>query len=120
MDKYVRLEQPVADDSFDGAGSGTWALVADIWAEIEDMLPSKGERLAGGLNAARRPARVRIRYRDDLRHDMRLVLGATIVDDAVSYDGARIMQIVTMPAELGRRERQEFMVEEYRPAGNAA
>lgn len=120
MDKFVRLERPIADDSFDGAGSGAWELVAEIWASVTDMLPSKGERLADGLNAAKRPARVRIRYRADLRQDMRIVHGATVVDDVVDYSGARIMQIVTMPADLGRRERQEFMVEEYSPAGSAA
>ncbi len=34
--------------------------------------------------------------------------------------GNRIMQIIAGPAELGRREGLEFMVEEYSPAGNAA
>lgn len=107
-DKLVRLERPVADDSLDGAGSGTWALVDEVWAEIVDMLPSRGERLATGINLATRPARVRMRYRDDISNGMRLVLGA------------RIMQIITVPAELGRREGLEFMVEDYNPAGNPA
>lgn len=120
LDKFVRLERPVKDPAFDGAGSGTWELVEDIWAEIEDMLPSRGERLATGINVATRPARVRVRYRDDLTPNMRLVEGALIVDDVVDYSGARIMQIVTKPAELGRQEAYEFMVEDYRPAGNSA
>lgn len=110
MDRLVRLEQPIADESLDGAGSGTWELVAEIWAEIVDLLPSRtdGERVANGLYFAERPARVRIRYRTDITNAMRLVL-----------DG-RVMQIVTMPAELGRREALELMVKDFNPAGNPA
>ncbi|SEQ60411.1 Phage head-tail joining protein [Sphingobium sp. YR768] len=55
-----------------------------------------------------RPARVRMRFREDITPDMRFIFGS------------RIMQIVSGPAELGRREALEFMVEEYRPAGNPA
>jgi len=110
MDRLVRLERPVVDDSLDGAGSGGWELIAEIWAEIVDMLPSRsdGERVANGIDFAERPSRVRVRYRADITNNMRLV----------STD--RVMQIVTMPAELGRREAMEFMVKDYRPAGNPA
>lgn len=108
LDRRVRIERPVPDPSLDGAGSGTWELVAEVRASVRDALPSRGERLADGINAAARPARVRIRFRDDLTGDMRFVLGS------------RIMQIVSGPAELGRREGLEFMVEEYSPAGNPA
>lgn len=110
MDRLVRLERPVSDDSLDGAGSGGWALVDEIWAEIVDMLPSKsdGERIANGIDFAERPARVRVRFRTDITNAMRLVL-----------DG-RIMQIVSMPAELGRREGLELMVKDFSTAGNPA
>jgi SPP1 family predicted phage head-tail adaptor len=108
LDRRVRIERPVADDTLDGAGAGTWSLVAEVWAEVQDSLPSRGERLANGINISARPARVRIRFRDDVTPDMRIVMGG------------RVMQIVTAPAELGRREGLEFMVEEYRPAGNGA
>lgn len=108
LDRFVRIERPVADTSLTGAGSGTWALVDEVWAGIRDMLPSRGERIADGISVATRPARVRIRYRDDINAAMRIV------------DGARVMQIITVPAELGRREGLEFMVEDYSPAGNRA
>lgn len=108
LDRRIRIERPVADSSLDGAGSGSWALLAEVWAEVRDVLPSRGERLEGGFNLAARPARVRIRYRDDVTPDMRFVM-----------DG-RVMQIVSGPAELGRRDGLEFMVEEHRPAGNGA
>ncbi|WP_404711489.1 head-tail adaptor protein [Sphingomonas sp. MMS24-J13] len=108
LDRELRIERPVADDSFDGAGSGAWALVATVWASVQDALPSRGERLADGVNVSARPARVRIRFRDDVTPNMRFVLGT------------RIMQIIAGPAELGRRDGLEFMVEEYSPAGNPA
>ncbi|HET7255567.1 MAG TPA: head-tail adaptor protein [Xanthobacteraceae bacterium] len=117
----IRIERPEADDSFAGAGSGSWALVATVKAEVRDMLPSKGERLAQGFNVATRPARVRIRKRPGITSEMRFVMGATVVGEEVNYSGARIMQVVAGPAEIGRhREGLEFMVEEYRPAGNGA
>lgn len=108
LDRRIRIERPVADNSFDGAGSGSWAPVATVWANVQDALPSRGERLADGINVAARPARVRMRYRSGITSDMRFVMGD------------RIMQIVSGPAELGRRETFEFMVEEYSPAGNPA
>lgn len=108
LDRRIRIERPIADSSFDGAGSGTWAPVAECWASVTDALPSRGEKLAEGINLAARPARVRIRFREDVTPEMRFVMGN------------RIMQIVAGPAELGRREGLEFMVEDYRPAGNPA
>ena len=118
--KRIRIEQPVADTSFDGAGSGSWAKLADVYAEVLDTLPSRAERLADGINVAARPARVRIRYRSDITAAMRFVLlrwdsvmAAWVPDD-------RVMQIASGPAELGRRESLEFMVEDFTSAGNAA
>lgn len=106
--RRVRIERPVADESFAGAGSGEWAFVDEVWAEVQDGLPSRGERLAAGINVASRPARVRMRFRDDVTPDMRFVMGA------------RVMQIVAGPAEIGRRDAVEFMVEDYSTAGPGA
>lgn len=108
LNRRLRLERPIEDTSLTGAGSGTWDLIEEVWAEVQDMLPSRAERLAAGMSSTTRPARVRMRYRSDITPDLRLV------------DGARIMQIVGQPAELGRREAIEFMVEDYAPAGNTA
>lgn len=120
LNRFVRIERPVPDTSFDGAGSGDWGLLDEVWAEIVDMIPSRGERLADGINVATRPARVRIRYRTDITNAMRVVVGARVVDGEVDYSAARIMQITTLPAELGRRDGLEFMVEDSTTAGSAA
>ena len=104
LDRSVRLERPVADPSIDGAGSGGWALVDTIWAGVKDAQPANDER----DGRTTRTARVKIRYRVDVTSAMRLV------------DGDRIMQIVSAPAELGRRKGLLLMVEDYTAAGNPA
>ncbi len=105
----IDIERPVADGSIEGAGDGTWELVAKgVRAEVQDALPSKAERLDSGINVASRPARVRMRYRPGITPDMRFVMGE------------RVMQIVAGPAELGTREGLEFMVVDYSTAGNPA
>lgn len=114
LDRLLRIERPVADDSLDGAGSGTWEPVVEkVWASVQDMLPSRSERLANGFNVAARPSRVRMYWRDDVAGNMRFV-------DITDGDPGRIMQIVSGPANLGRRDGMEFMVEDYTPAGNPA
>lgn len=108
LDRRIVIERPIAKAGLLGAGSGSWEPVATVWASVQDALPSRAERLADGINVASRPARVRIRYRDDVTPAMRFVMGT------------RIMQIVAGPAELGRRDALEFMVEDYSVAGNPA
>lgn len=109
LDRRINIERPVPGEGLNDAGSGTWAPVATkVWASVVDVPPSRGERLVEGITISARPARVRMRYRDGITTDMRFVMGA------------RIMQIVSGPAELGRREALEFMVEDYSPAGNPA
>lgn len=108
LDRQIDIERPRSDDAPDGAGSGIWETVAvGVWAQVQDMLPSRGERLADGINVATRPARVRMRFRDDVDASMRFVMGP------------RIMRIIAGPAEIGRREGLEIMVEDYTSAGNA-
>jgi len=114
LDRLVRIERPVADEQFDGAGSGSWQTVAErVWCSIHDMLPSRGEKIANGVDISTRPARVRMYFRTDVSSDMRFVETTDGVD-------GREMQIVSGPAEIGRRDGLEFMVENYTPAGNAA
>ena len=113
----IRIERPVADDSFAGAGSGTWQQVAEAWAEVQDVLPSRGERVASGINMATRPARVRMSHRTDITPDMRFLLlrrraGEWIVE--------RVMQIIAGPATIRQPYGVEFMVEDYSTAGNPA
>ncbi|TCP91886.1 head-tail adaptor [Sphingomonas sp. PP-CE-1A-559] len=110
--RRIQIERPVADTTFDGAGSGEWEAVGrPIAASVVDALPSRSEKLADGINIATRPARVRMRFRTDLDASMRFVMTKPF---------PRVMQIIAGPAEVGVREEVEFMVEDYSSAGNAA
>jgi head-tail adaptor len=122
LNRRIRIERPLPDQSFDGAGSGTWEPVAEVWANVQDAIPSRGERLADGINVAARPARVRIRYRPGINSSMRALIGHYVKDDddQLAWVTDRTVQLITEPAELGTRDGLEFMVEEYRPAGNPA
>jgi len=119
MNRRIRIERPVPDDSFDGAGSGSWALVKEVWAEVQDELPSTSNRehLTDGVNLASRRSRVRIYYRDGITSDMRFLL---LRKRAGVVEVERTMQIVGPPAILGNRQRIEFMMEDYSTAGNPA
>ncbi len=122
LNRRIRIERPKADESWDGAGSGSWAPVAEAMAEVQDMIPSRGERLADGINAAARPARVRMQYRAGITSDMRLLIGRYRKSDSGDMEWVtdRIAQIITMPAELGMRDGLEFMIEDYSQAGSSA
>lgn len=113
----IKIQSPAPDDTFDGAGKGGWTDLATVRGEVQDMLPSRGEKIADGLNVASRPSRVRIRFRKDVKASMRVQIGETIGGVWVVY---RTAQIITPPAELGFRQGLEFVIEDYSTAGNPA
>lgn len=110
LDRRVRIEQrSTSQDAAYGTPVATWSEVATVWASVEELLPSRGENVAQGLNIATRPARVRMRYRTDITAAMRLVDVAR----------GRTMKIITPPVELGRRAGLEMMAADYTTSGNA-
>ena len=108
LDRTITFQRPVADTSFDGAGSGTWEHVATVRANVKDMRSARAERMAEVVNVASHPSMILIRYRADITSDMRILYGD------------RTMQIMAPPVELGRREALELMAQDYSTAGNAA
>lgn len=108
LDRRIRIERPVADDAFDGAGAGSWSVVAEVWAQVQDLRPSRGDRPADGIDVRLRPARIRMRFRDDITPGVRIVFGG------------RVMRILTGPAKLGRRAWLELVAGDYSTAGNGA
>ena len=92
-------------DPIYGGYTYTWEPLATIWAEVQDILPSRSESIADSISIVRRPARVRMRYRDDLDSSMRLVVNG------------RTLNIIAGPAELGFRAGLEFMAEELSTQG---
>ena len=104
----ITIERPIADDSFDGSGSGNWEVVALVRANVEDILPSRAERIDGGINLASRPANVLIRYRPGIDAGMRFVMGN------------RVMEIIAGPAMTHCRRWLQFRVEDHSTAGGGA
>lgn len=92
------------DDPIYGPQPSAWSTYATLWAQIQDVLPSRDESLRQGLEVATSRTRIRIRYREDITPDMRIV----------EQDGMkRILQIVGGPAILGNREGLELMCEKH-------
>ena len=63
LDRRITIQQRTTTQDNSGRPATVWADLVTVWAEVQDMLPSRGERIAEGLNVANRPCRIRIRYR---------------------------------------------------------
>jgi SPP1 family predicted phage head-tail adaptor len=107
FDRRIRFERKAPAGSFMGAGSENWVEVATVWASVLDVLPSNAARVGETVTITRRPTRIRIRFREDITTDMRVIFRG------------RVLKIVAGPAELGFREGLEFMAEDYSTQGNA-
>jgi head-tail adaptor len=108
LDSRITIERKTsAQDPDYGTYEDAWVPITNgsrIPANAQDVLPSKSEATRNGIRIATQPTRIRIRFRTDVTGDMRVVIhGAT----------DRICQIVSGPAEIGRREWLEMMVENY-------
>lgn len=106
LDRKITLEsKQITPDPVYGSDVVTWIPFASrLWASVQDVLPSRSEQIKQGLAVASQAARVRLRYRAGITPDMRVIVhGAT----------DRICQIIGGPAELGRREGIELVIETY-------
>lgn len=112
MDRLIRIERPtVTQESDFGTDTVVWVTHAMAWAEVQDVLPSRAEANLGDIRIANRPTRIRMRWRDDITTDMRIVL---------PDEGNRTLKIIAGPAMLGRRDRLEVMAESYTSTGAAS
>lgn len=107
-----RLDTPVeiqrrttAQDPAGGPSDDFVAFVPRIFVEWQDALPGRSEAIRAGVETSRNTARVRLRYLQGLDSGMR------VVRDGVIYN------IIGGPAEIGRREWQEIVVERYGTMG---
>ncbi|HJW51467.1 MAG TPA: head-tail adaptor protein [Burkholderiaceae bacterium] len=114
LNRQITIEaKTVAIDGDTGVETVTWAPIeyedsstpARLWAEVQDIPPSRGEFLAGGLPVGRVLTRIRMRWRSDLSSAMRVV---------VHGDDDQIFSIVGGPSEVGGRKRFiEITAERY-------
>lgn len=103
--RRITIEKKVVTQNADyGTEVITWSPLAVVWANVQDVLPSRSEAVKQGLALAANQIRVRFRYRSDVDSSMRIVVrGAT----------DRTLQIVGGPAEIGRHEFTEVVCEMY-------
>lgn len=106
LDRRITIEQRTdTTDPVYRTRTASWILFATAWAQVQEVLPSRGDREANSIDLARRPCRVRMRWRGDVTSDMRM-----------RWQG-RTYRIVSAPVEIGRRQFIEFMAEETTTAG---
>lgn len=105
LNRRIRFERLTdAQNPEYGGSTQQWVAVTTVWAQVQDVLPSKSEAVTHGIHIATRPARIRMRWCPEITSDMRIVvLGAR----------PRTLQIVAGPAELGNRDASELMAEEF-------
>jgi SPP1 family predicted phage head-tail adaptor len=107
LDRRITIQRPaVVVDPVYGPQDSGWEdlLPVRIPANKKDDLPGNTESVQNGLRLSNSPARIRIRYRNDITSDMRVI---------VHDENDRIYQISSTPAEIGRREWLEFTVARY-------
>ena len=109
LDRQITIEKKsVTQDPTFGTEIVTWVPLVPapgdpkLWAEVQDVLPSRSESVTQGLAVARNQTRIRLIYRSDLDSSMRVT---------VHGDTDVVMQIVGGPAMLGRREMTEIVCE---------
>lgn len=88
----------------------TWADVSPTeWAEVQDILPSSGENIAGDIDLTNRNCRIRTLYRSDITPQHRVKIGS------------RVLEIKRGPVVLGtpgRPEGLEMICVEHSTQGN--
>lgn len=81
-----------------------------FWAWVRDVPPSRSETVRQGVQQWRQQSIVRLRWRDDVRSDMRVRLHG---------DGTDVLlRIVGGPADVERKRWIEFVVERYGTEGD--
>lgn len=104
-DEQVTIEQRAGTHPDTGRPLDSWAVVADhVWANVQDILPSRSEETSGGLRLAKRQTRLRIDSGIDALPDMRVTLHGR---------GDRVMRVATEPALMDDRRHSEIMLEAY-------
>jgi SPP1 family predicted phage head-tail adaptor len=105
LDRYIRIEsKSVTNDPDFGSEVITWSTYKECWASVQDILSNNQEATKTDLRLSTRPCKVLMHYDSGINETMRIVM--------LDRDD-RLLQIVSVPAEIGRRQGLEFMCEAY-------
>lgn len=113
LDRRITILGPtVIDDPEYGLQPGPYEAIVNgvrIPAKRMDDRPSNAESVGNGLRLSYKPGVLYIRYRKDIRSDMRVVMHDE--DD-------KLYEMSSEPAEIGRREWLEISIKEYSTNGS--
>lgn len=108
LDRRITFQaRSTVQDSTYGTSTVAWIPHVTVWAQVQDILPSRSESIEDNISMSRRPCRIRTRHRTDLDGTMQ-----------IEFDG-RMLRIISGPVELGRRDGLEFVAEELTTEGVA-
>jgi head-tail adaptor len=82
-----------------------WEPVKTVYAKITEVLPARGEEISSEISLASKPAKVVMRWRDDIDQSSR-----------VQIDGKQ-MRIIAGPAMIGLKVGLEIVVQEFSTEG---
>lgn len=109
LDRYIRIEKKtVIKDANYGSEVISWDTYKECWANVQDITTRMQESTNNDLRLLKQPCKVLVRYDNGIDATMRIVM--------LDRDN-RILQIVTKPAEIGRKEAMEFTAEDYSQNG---
>lgn len=105
---FLAPPDPLQRDPDYNTPSGEWTPFDQDWAQVLDDLPGgkAAEEVAEAVQVAIRRCTVTIRWRDDITAAMR-----------IETESGAVLQIVTPPAEVGRRQWLKFKAEEVTTLG---
>lgn len=107
-DEVTILTRSEGTDELYGSPVSTWVAGETVWAQVKDVLPSRAGLATDEIDISRRPCRIRMRWRNDISTANRF-----------RFDG-RDLQIISGPAEIGRRKWVEFMAEDLSTEGDGS
>lgn len=102
----IRFEMPGLgiDPRYGTAIAAPWVTFAEVWAEVQDVAPSKSEASENGIRLAKDSTRVRVRYLPGVLSNMRIV----------ELTGEqRTMSIIGGPASIFNGRELELMAERF-------
>lgn len=92
----------VTQDPVYGTEVVTWVPLGDAWCELQDVMPSRDERVRANIDMSAVRTRIRCRYRSDIDSSMRFI---------IMRPHRTIWSIIGGPAMVGNKRDVEFLCE---------
>lgn len=98
----ITIQTPASVQGPDGYPAPSWAKVTDTWASIR--YPSGSQILKADAPISVVRALITIRYRDDVRADMRIVKGSKVFDIRAALPDETDARYLNLDCEVGAND----------------